>query len=157
MGFEQLKAKLGGNESDTYAITEDTILEWIGMEKEDKILLINDAKEKGGELRENLLAIDYVAKALLEADEEQAAAWLEKLKGAGAAAKQAAKSAYEGIKGGLESGGQKVSSGLQTLSQKAAENPKMAVGTAAVPASLAAGLGAVALAKKMRAAKKAGA
>ena len=156
MGFEQLKSKLAGKE-EGYAVNDENIQEWINMPSDQKKSLIAEAKEKGGVWRESLLKIDEAAKeelrtgprgpratsradtpppVTLDNDAENAPKATLFQKAGAKGQEYYDKLAKAGIKAGEHVGAHKAEYGAGTA------------------AALAAGLGAVALAKKMRGAKK---
>lgn len=161
MGFDTLKAKLAGKE-DGYPVNDDTIQEWINMNADQKKELIAEAKEKGGVWRESLLKLNEAANTWSRGGAPSTPA--------GAAVKKetlitsrentpekiAARKAMNAEEEKL-----KLASKIQSGTNKA---PDADTGSflskipteykIGAPAALAAGLGAVALAKKMRAAKK---
>lgn len=152
MAFDDLKKKLGANESageEGYPVTEETIKEWIEMSPEQKKERITEAKEKGGVWRESLLELNQKAEESLQEASADAAQsrkeTLEKLSkdkvGPGQEAPFADKA---------DIGGQDQKSALARAWDNIPGEAKVGA-----PAALAAGLGAVALAKKMRASKKA--
>lgn len=136
MGFEDLKSKLGAKEGEGYPVNDDTIKEWIEMAPEQKKELIKEAKEKGGAWRTSLLEIDQKAKDVLQ----------EKIVGPG----EKDPTGYKPPESDAKIAFDKTIHGAKKYAK---ENPEVVGGGGA--AALAAGLGAVALAKKMRAAKKA--
>ena len=161
MGFKDLKAKLLAEEVG-YPVNDETIQEWINMPKEEKVALISEAKEKGGVWRESLLEIDNKAKEVISEVSVDAAKSRQDAIDAG---KKAAAMEKEGksLKIAAQGTGQDYNPNPSKLGdssgEKVAKVKKFLTDpeTAAVaPAALAAGLGAVALAKKIRASKKAG-
>ena len=130
------------------------------MESDDKKVLIDEAKSRGGDFRGNLLEIHRLAGLSLmteEADEENPVvkAVKDKLSAAGqwAAGKMAGAGEYLTKKGTMKGGDDSVLG----VDKKAGLTRTQRTGAAVIGApALAAGLGAVGLAKKMRSQRKAG-
>ena len=151
MGFEDLKAKLGAKEGEEgYPVNEDTIKEWIEMAPENKKEMIKEAKEKGGAWRTSLLEIDQKAKeSLQEASADAAQSRKETI--AKLDKDKVTTAQVAPFKDQADIGNKEETKGaLARAWDKIPGEAKIGA-----PAALAAGLGAVALAKKMRASKKA--
>jgi hypothetical protein len=148
MGFQELKSKLSGENNElSIEVNEDSILEWIAMDNETKKLLINEAKEQGGAMRQSILEIHQLAGYVLQEEVDETA--LDSIKkGFG--------KLVTGAKEKMTSAGEYVGGKVKGAGEAMTANPKTTAGVAAGAPALAAGLGAVALAKKMRASKKAG-
>ena len=157
MGFEDLKAKLSGDSDEGYPVNEETIQEFTDLSTDEKKKLISEAKERGGKWRTSLLEIFGKSRAMVQAHKDALAARgedsvLEKGKAkvgeAAAKASELATSAKE--KAGEV--GTKLAAGAKSAGEAIDDaSPLVKYGA---PSAIAAGLGAVALAKKMRASKK---